>query len=385
MMLYEFEGKRLFAECGIPVPEGRLAGNPDEAATAAEELGLPVMVKAQLLSGGRGKAGLVRRARTLAEAVEAARAIQEIKPGCRLLVERCVDAGAEGYIGITVDDVRGCPMMVMSASGGVDVEAAGREGKAASRPVDPLEGISGDEIVSLAREAGFGEGSIFAVAELAEKLVACYRRFEADTMEINPALIRRDGAVVAADSKVVTDDYADFRQPLIEGFARERRAEGALDAGHFAYVPLGGSIGVISVGASNTMMLLDTIERMGGRPANFMDAMGSNSYEDIVNAYETLLRSFEEDPAVRAVIVNFTLTAQPLKNYAGAVAEAMERVKPQKRYVACIRATGAAVYSMSLEEGKAGLAENGAEIIDSLYGAIKRVVELAAETEVRED
>lgn len=380
MRLYEYEGKKLFASAGIQTPAGILAKNTAEVLAAAEKLGYPVAVKAQVLSGGRGKRGLVK---LVCSEEEARAAAEDIFPKIGkdiILVEAGVNIAAEGYVGITADDVSGRPVMILSQTGGVDIEAYAKENKTIKTWIDPVEGLTDGQIEDALAQAGYTGAAKQNMAGLLKKLYGVFEQYELETAEINPVLFEAGtDAVIAGDAKAVSDDYALFRQPLIAEFRDARKDGEDIASESFAYVELDGNIGVISVGASNTMMLIDTINNMGGRAANFLDAMGANSYEEIVQNYVNVLTRFEEDDKVVACMINFTLTAQPLKNYAGAVAEAMGIVKPKKKYIACIRATGAAVYSLSLEDGKAGLRERGVTVIDALRDAVEEAVRLSKE------
>ena len=236
-------------------------------------------------------------------------------------------------------------------------------------------------MIDLALDAGYQGELLVKISDLAYKLYNVFKQYEADTVEINPVLINENtGEIWAGDSKVITDDYVIFRQPMLAELGKNRKTD-TVKSDSLSYVNLGGNIGIVSVGASNTMMLVDTIKYLGGLPANFIDITGSNRYEVIVNLYIDLLKKFEEDNMIKAVMINFTLTAQPLENYVATIAEAIKKVKPHKKFIACIRASGAAVSNMSLKEGNELLEDADVITYKSLEEAVNECVRLSKQYE----
>lgn len=382
MRLYEYEGKILFKNLNIPVPRSSMANTIEDAKMEAEKIGYPVVIKAQVLQGGRGKAGLIKKVGDEKELIEnSAEIFKKIKHSESLLIEECINATNEGYIGITIDDVIGVPVIIINKKGGIHIEEIAAESKPAKLIIDPIRGIYKYQLIDLALDAGYQGELLVKISDLAYKLYNVFKQYEADTVEINPVLINENtGEIWAGDSKVITDDYAIFRQPMLAELEKNRKTD-TVKSDSLSYVNLGGNIGIVSVGASNTMMLVDTIKYLGGLPANFIDITGSNRYEVIVNLYIDLLKKFEEDNMIKAVMINFTLTAQPLENYVATIAEAIKKVKPHKKFIACIRASGAAVSNMSLKEGNELLEDAGVITYKSLEEAVNECVRLSKQYE----
>jgi succinyl-CoA synthetase beta subunit len=306
--LHEYQAKEILARYGVPVPPGRVAYTPEEAKRIAEEFGKRVVIKAQVLVGGRGKAGGVKLADTPAEAYEKAQAIlgMNIKGLTvkKVLVAEAVDIAKEYYAGLILDRSKKRVVLMLSKEGGVDIEEV-----AAQRPeaihkfwIDPHKGLRPFEAREMVRRAGL-EGNL---NKLAQVLVALYRAYEgvdASIAEINPLVVTTDGAIVAADAKIVLDDNALFRHPELAEL-REVEAEHPLEVEAsnygFAYVKLSGNIGVIGNGAGLVMYTLDLVNRVGGRPANFLDIGGGAKADVVYNALKLVLK----DPDVKGVFIN---------------------------------------------------------------------------------
>ncbi len=382
MRLYEYEGKILFKNLNIPVPQSSIVNTIEDAIIESKKIGYPVVIKAQVLQGGRGKAGLIKKSGDEKELIENLDEIfKKIKPSENLLIEECINATSEGYIGITIDDVNGVPVIIINKKGGIYIEEIAAESKQSKLNIDPINGIYKYQLIDLALDAGYQGELLVKISDLAYKLYNVFKKYEADTVEINPVLINENTSEIwAGDSKVITDDYAMFRQPMLAEFEKSRKTDTA-KSDSLSYVNLGGNIGIVSVGASNTMMLVDTIKYLGGSPANFIDIIGSNNYEVIVNLYIDLLKKFEEDNIIKAIMINFTLTAQPLENYVATIAEAIEKVKPHKKLISCIRASGAAVKNMNLKKGNEMLKEVGVITYRSLEEAVNECVRLSKQYE----
>lgn len=309
MKIHEYQAKQIFAAAGIPVPREKVAATPDEAVTAAQELGLPVVIKAQVLVGGRGKAGGVKRAGTEAEVKQKAAEIlgMSIKglPVRKVLVSECVDIGAEYYVAVTVD--RGCrkPVMLASAAGGVEIEEVARTApeKILKVEIDPGAGLLGFQ----ARNLGM---ALFADAELARKFADLARRLyrlfweqDCSLAEINPLVRLTTGSLLALDAKINFDDNAEFRHREWAGMrdltAEEPKEMEARAAG-LSYIKLTGNVGCIVNGAGLAMATMDLIKRYGGEPANFLDVGGSSSPEKMATAMRIIL----SDPSVKVILVN---------------------------------------------------------------------------------
>ena len=377
MRLYEYEGKELLKDMGIPIPQGLLARTVKETTDACDRMGYPNVVKAQVLSGGRGKAGLVKIVSNNEEAKAAAcHIVQHLAENEKILVEEKITATAEAYIGITVDDIRGCPVMVISKHGGVDVEqlaTTGNEGTI-KQLLDPELKACRYIFMDMLKEIGFHGDSLVKLTNVAWGVYETFLKYDADTVEINPVLINdKTGQVLAGDSKIIIDDYALFRQPRLEAM---RGSRDSIDSDvKSIFVDLGGNIGVISLGASMTMMVIDTIRYMGGDPANFADIAGGASKQNLKDMALQVLQKSVTDSKIKAVLVTFTLVAHPLRFAVEAVVEACQEVRPQVPVFASIRAASAALISMSMEEAVAALKEVGVHWCENLDEAIALVVE----------
>ena len=377
MRLYEYQGKELFEEFKIPIPKSQIAKSADEVGKASLNIGYPAVIKAQVLSGGRGKAGLVKMVSNEKEATEVAQYIfSKMASNEKILVEEAVEGDQEGYIGITVDDLKGVPIMVLSACGGVDVEAIAHngEGKIVRKYIDPEKGIYAHEILNMAKDAGYESEVAAKVANLGEKLYKLFVEYDCDTAEINPIMINSvTKQILACDAKVIIDEYSFYRQPTIAAYRKERNLN---DTGIF-FVDLGGNIGIISGGASGTMMLCDSIKVMGGEPANFLDGTGGNSAKSVAEKSKIVLHEAAINPRYKVLLFNFNLSASSLKEIITGVCMAVEEIPTQIPVVASIRATGAALNEMSLEEARNILRDKNIILSPTLEDAIKKAIELS--------
>ena len=309
MDLYEHQGKELFAQAGIPVAQGRVAFTPDEARAAAEDLGGRVVVKAQVLTGGRGKAGGVKVVDGPGPAQEAAGAILglDIKGHVtrRLLVEQAVAIAAEYYFSITFDRAAKMPLLMLTTMGGMDVEAvAENHPEALARlHVDPALGYRGFHGQRLMSEAGVPVEERKALAPLLAALYGVFAERDCMLVEVNPLVRLEDGSFLAADAKVTVDDNALFRHPDVEAMrdlaAADPQEQAAREA-DLAYVKLDGDVGILGNGAGLVMSTVDVIAQVGGRPANFCDVGGGASAEKIATALGIVL----SDDKVRSVLFN---------------------------------------------------------------------------------
>jgi succinyl-CoA synthetase beta subunit len=317
--IHEYQGKAVLAQYGVPVPKGRVAYSVDEAVEAAKGLGFPVVVKAQIHAGGRGKGGGVKLARGVDACEQVAKAMlgmtlrthqtgPEGRVVRRLLVEQGMDlAGSrEMYLAILVDRGTGRPVFMASAQGGMDIEeVAAKDPKAILREaVDPVVGFRPYQ----ARKLAFGLGlAPDVVAKAVPFMLALYRAFEgadASLVEVNPFLLTRAGDVLALDAKVNFDDNALFRHPdLVELRDLDEEEKLEVEASKFSlnYIKLEqGSVGCMVNGAGLAMATMDIIKLAGGAPANFLDVGGGASADQIKNAFRILLA----DPDVKAVLIN---------------------------------------------------------------------------------
>ncbi len=309
MKLIEKDGKDIFKRFGIPVPQGRLAHDPDQAAAAAAELGGRAVVKAQVLRGKRGKAGAVRLVGSPEEARQAAAAILGMDLGGErvtvLLVEESLDIAKELYAGITIDPGRGSAVLIFSARGGMDIEevAATAPEAVVSLPFDGVEPVRRHDLYALVKRAGLTGPELVAVTGVLLGLVQGFTAMDATTSEINPLVIVAGGRAVAADAKLVIDDSALFRHKDLTPTETEPQGpleKAAWEAG-VAYVPLaGGEVGVIAGGAGLALATMDTISTLGSRPADFLDVGGGVS----VDRMAASMRIVAGTPGVRGILVN---------------------------------------------------------------------------------
>ncbi len=308
MNLHEYQAKDLLARFGVPVPPGKVAYTPDEAKRIAEEYGKMVVIKAQVHVGGRGKAGGVKLANTPAEAFDKTQAILGLNiKGLivkKVLVAQAVDIAKEYYAGMILDRSSQRVVLMISKEGGVDIEevAATNPDAIIKHFIDPHKGLRAFEARELVKRAGL-EGNLNKLAQILVQLYNAYVGIDASTAEINPLVITTDGQVIAADAKIVLDDNALFRHPDLAQL-REVEAEHPLEVEAsnygFAYVKLDGQVGVIGNGAGLVMYTLDLVNRVGGKPANFLDIGGGAKAEVVFNALKVVLK----DPDVKGVFIN---------------------------------------------------------------------------------
>jgi succinyl-CoA synthetase beta subunit len=304
MDLFEYQAKELFGRHGVPVPRGRVAATPQEARSVAADLGSPSVIKAQVKTGGRGKAGGVRPAVGPAAAEEAATAIlgMDIKGHIAhaVLVEEATAPFEEYYAAYLVDRAEGTFLAMVSSEGGMEIEevAATRPEALVKVPIDPVRGVDAGTARQLAERAGLPE----AAAPVLERLWQVMVQEDALLVEVNPLALTGDQRIVALDGKVTLDDNASFRHE------RPETGDGADDGGLEArarakglnYVKLDGRVGVIGNGAGLVMSTLDVVAQAGARPANFLDIGGGASARVMADGLEIIL----SDPDVRSVLVN---------------------------------------------------------------------------------
>src|SRR5215213_4112784 len=380
MDLLEYQGKQLFSKHGVSVPEGRPATSVPEAVEAAEELGYPVVIKAQVQIGGRGKAGGIKLAQNRAEAEQSATAIlgMDIRGFTvpELYVEKASEIDEEYYAAIVFDRSAKKPMAMLSRMGGMDVEQVAETDPEAMRMthVDPLLGFQDFHGRRLAYEAGIAADVIRPVGAMLGKLYEVFVAEDATLVEVNPLLVTKSREVVALDAKVTIDDNALYRHPAVaalrDASAEDPQERMAKERG-LTYVKLDGNVGILGNGAGLVMSTLDVVAQAGGRPANFLDAGGGSRADAITQAVEVIL----SNPNVTAVLFNIFGGITRCDEVARGLIEAFETIDPQVPFV--IRLDGT-----NDEEGRSLLAD--AELPNvhteaTMLGAAKRVVELAGE------
>ncbi len=309
MKLHEYQAKQLLARAGIAVPEGRIATTPEEAEEAARTLGGTVVVKAQVLAGGRGKAGGIKVAKTPNEAREHAAAILHMRIKGLLVrkvyVERAAQIAKELYLGITLDRDRRRPVVMLSTVGGMDIEevAATTPERIARGWPDPVIGLLPYQARALCFEAGVPAEQRSAVVDIAQRLYGVYAKTDAMLIEINPLFIQSDGSVLAGDAKLDIDDNALYRQAELRDWKEvspDEEVEERARALGFSYVQLDGDVGIIGNGAGLVMSTLDAVKNAGGRAANFLDVGGGAKEAVVKSALEIVLANTR----VRCVLIN---------------------------------------------------------------------------------
>jgi succinyl-CoA synthetase beta subunit len=378
--LYEFQGKELFRRYGIPASEGRLATTPQEARSSAEELGGTVVVKAQVLTGGRGKAGGIKLANAPEEAEARAREIlgMDIRGHVvrKVWVESASDIEREYYLSITFDRGAKKPLLMFTAQGGIDIEevAASHPEALARLHVDPLEGYHPWQGRRLVYEAAVSDASEQKqIVKIIERLYAAFTGCEAMLCEINPLIVTTDGDVRALDSKFTVDDNALFRHPDIAEM-RDLEAADPLEAlareKGVTYVKLDGEVGVLGNGAGLTMSTVDVVAFAGGRAANFCDLGGGGDAQGVVSALEVITG----DPQVRSIFFNIFGGITRCDEVARGILQALDQLETQQPMVVRLDGTNA-------EEGRRLLREAAPpnlHVEPTMLEAARRAVELAA-------
>jgi succinyl-CoA synthetase beta subunit len=378
MDLLEYQGKQLFKKHGVPVPEGRPAATAAEAVEAAEELGYPVVVKAQVLIGGRGKAGGIKLAKDRAEVEEHAGNIlgMDIRGFTvhELYIEAASDIAEEYYAAIVFDRSARKPMVMLSRMGGMDVEAiAEKDPKAIARlHVDPLLGFQDYHGRLLAYQSGIAADVIRPVGAMLTKLYETFISEDAMLVEVNPLLVTGDRQVVALDSKFTVDGNSLYRHPDTAAFRnvgdQDPQEQMAKERG-LTYVKLDGNVGILGNGAGLVMSTLDVVAQAGGSPANFLDAGGGSKADAIVDAVEVIL----SDEKVTAVLFNIFGGITRCDEVARGLIEAFDKVKPDVPFVVRLDGTND-------KEGRQLLADANlpnVNVEDTMLGAASKVVELA--------
>jgi succinyl-CoA synthetase beta subunit len=384
MDLLEYQGKQLFERHGVPVPTGRPARTVDEAVAAANAIGYPAVIKAQVQIGGRGKAGGIKIAQDETEARAHAEAIlgMDIRGLTvrELWVERASEIEAEYYASVIFDRSEKAPLVMLSTKGGMDIEQVAEEdpGAIARLHVDPLLGFQEFQGRRLCFEAGVDADVVRPVGAMLSKLYGVFIAEEATLVEVNPMIVtkasRGDGGrgVVALDAKVTLDENALFRHPenaqLRDVSAEDPQERMAKERG-LTYVKLDGDIGVLGNGAGLVMSTLDVVAQAGGSPANFLDAGGGSKAEAITSAVEVIL----SNPKVKAVLFNIFGGITRGDEVAKGLIEAFKRIQPQVPFVVRLDGTND-------EEGRRLLAEANLPNVhteSTMDDAASKVVELA--------
>jgi succinyl-CoA synthetase beta subunit len=378
--LYEYQGKELFRRFGIPVSDGKLARTPAEARAAAEALGGQVVVKAQVLTGGRGKAGGIKLADDPDDAERKAEEILglDIRGHVvrKLWIESASDIAKEYYLSVTFDRGAKKALLMLTTEGGVEIEevAAVTPEALARLHVDPLEGFQPYQARRLIYGAGIHDPEEQKqILEVVGKLYRCFVETDAMLCEVNPLIVTTEGEVRALDSKFTVDDNALYKHPDIaemrdpEAYPPEERA--AREKG-VTYVKLDGDVGILGNGAGLVMSTLDVIALVGGRPANFCDLGGGGDAQGVVDALEVI----SADAQVRSILFNIFAGITRCDEVARGILRALERITIEHPIVVRFDGTNA-------EEGRELLAEAAPpnlHVEPTMLDAARRAVELAA-------
>jgi succinyl-CoA synthetase beta subunit len=379
MDLLEYQGKQLFARHGVPVPPGSPARTVPEAVAAAEQIGYPCVVKAQVQIGGRGKAGGIKLAHNRQEAQEHASAILGMQirglTVHELWIEAASEIAAEYYASVIFDRSEKAPLVMLSTRGGMDIEAVAAEEPSAIAKlhVDPLLGFQDFHGRRLAYEAGVDRDVARPVAALLAQLYGVFVSEEATLVEVNPLIVTPEREVHALDAKVTLDGNALFRHPenadLRDPSGEDPQERMARERG-LTYVKLDGNIGILGNGAGLVMSTLDVVKQAGGEPANFLDAGGGSKAEAITSAVEVIL----SNERVQAVLFNIFGGITRCDEVARGLIEAFAQINPQVPFVVRLDGTND-------EEGRRLLAEAQLPNVyteSTMDAAATKVVELAA-------
>ena len=375
MKIHEYQAKEIFAAFGIPVPRERVASKPDEVASLARELGMPVVIKAQVLVGGRGKAGGVKKVENPDQVETVAGSIlgMNIK-GLRVnkvLVSECVDIRGEAYVGIIIDRATRAPVLMASAAGGVEIEevAKATPEKILKTAIDPAAGLLGFQ----ARNVGmalYGDAKLAReFAGIAQKLYRIFVQKDCSLIEINPLVKLGSGSLLALDAKINFDDNADFRHKEWEemrDLSAEEPTEVEAKAAGLTYIKLSGNVGCVVNGAGLAMATMDLIKRYGGEPANFLDVGGSSSPEKMVTAMRIIL----SDPNVKTILINIFGGITRCDDIATGLLQAQKQADIKVPLVARLTGTNA-------EKAREILKGSAVTPAETMGEAVKRAVALA--------
>jgi len=374
MKIHEYQARELLAAYGVPVPPGRVARRAAEAARIAEEIGLPVVIKAQVLVGGRGKAGGVKLAHSVAEVRQAAAKILNLTikdiPVQAVLVAKAVDIRKEYYLSVTVDRANKMAVFIVSASGGVDIEelAVKEPEKILKSYIDPLRGPD-DRQLRRFMSAAFPKALLDQAVETAGQLYRLLIDKDCSLVEINPYAQIDETTLIAADAKINFDDNGLPKHAEVEAMRTEeeysREEIEAKEAG-LSFVSLDGDIGCIVNGAGLAMATMDLIKLFGGRPANFLDVGGSSSPQKVLTALQLLTRNRD----LKAILINIFGGITRCDDIAKGILIAREQIDLPVPLV--IRLIGT-----NEKEGRALLEQAGLEAASEMTAAVKKVLERA--------
>ena len=343
MNLHEYQGRVLFRAAGIPMPDGDVASTPKEAESIARRIGMPVVIKAQVHAGGRGKAGGVKVVNSIDEVAEVATRILALSikglPVQKVLVVPAADIKSEAYVGLIMDRESQRPVFMVSSAGGIDIEevAAKTPEKITRLAVDPRFGLLPHQAQTLAFSLYSDIAQVRAAAKIMEQLYQVFTSNGCSLAEINPLVTTPDGKVVALDAKVSIDDNELDRRPDLAGLrdeTAEEPSEVLARKANLTFIKLSGNVGCVVNGAGLAMATMDLVKYYGGEPANFLDIGGSSNPEKVVNA----LKIITSDPSVKAILFNIFGGITRTDDVANGIVTALNQFKVKVPIV--VRLTG---------------------------------------------
>ncbi len=378
MKLHEYQSKYLFAKQNIPIPKGRIAGSPGEARQISEELGGKVVIKSQVLVGGRGKAGGIRLAKTPEEAEEITTQVLDLKikglPVRKVLVDEAISIAREIYVGITNDRTSEKPVLIVSGSGGIEIEEVARKSpdKITRMVINPFFGLRDYQIRDIAINIDLPRGFWRNFGEIIYSLWRVYLETDATLVEINPLVITSDNRLVALDAKIIIDDNALYRHhDLAEMRDLDAEDPAELEGRKFgvSFVKMDGNIGCLVNGAGLAMATMDIIKLFGAQPANFLDIGGGASSEKVAAALRLILM----DKSVKAVLINVFGGITRCDEVAKGLVAACEEVKPRVPIITRLVGTNE-------EEGRKILEGSTMIYVDSLVEGAQKAIAMIKES-----
>ena len=366
MKLFEYQAKEIFKDFGITVPDSRLIDSADELEAAIDAIGLPCVVKAQVLHGGRGKAGLVKFVRTKEEALQEGKRILDVT-GMKLLVEAAVDKQQEIYLSITGDPVTGEALVMACADGGMDIEEIARTApeKIIREHIDLSQGMFPYKAQDLFYQLGFDKDMVKGAGKLLTSLYQAFRKYEAELVEINPVMITTDGQFVAADGKFNIDDHAVGRFPQYEKsrayYKTDLEYEAALEG--VPFIQFDGDIGILVAGAGLANVVFDLINYNNGSVCTYLEFGGPN-YRKGKTCMELMLKS---NPKGILIVAFGTIARADVM--AEGIVEAYQELKPEITVVTAIRGTGEEIANELLKQ-------TPFEAFEDVEEAVQRIIEL---------
>lgn len=369
MKLYEFQAKQVFQEHHIPVPKSILIENDSSLTSNIERIGLPLVVKSQVLSGGRGKAGLISFCPTKDDVEQHVKRLfshpLNIK---KLLLEEAVNIDQEIYVSITVDPVSGHALLMASRSGGIDIEELARTQPEAilKKFIDLREGLQNYTAAELAFELGFEGSLVKSFIHIIKNLYDVFVKYDAELVEINPLFLTKDQTLIAGDGKLMIDDNSQYRQtrfePTHEDYSSDAEYQASLEG--IPFIQFDGEIGLMCAGAGLTTTVYDLIHYEGGKVANYLE-FGGPHYKKAYQALEICLKV----PSKVILVVTFGTIARA-DVMAEGIVDAMKRLKPDRPIVTCIRGTNE-------QEATRILTEAGLEPLFDTEEAVRKAVLLS--------